>query len=99
MYYVHCCGCLITYIHCIIIIMKSLEDRNNNNYCDIPLATSFPSPDLCKVLLSCFHDNVVESRVYIAHLRSLTCASKLSNVQAMILIYYLVIISCKTSCN
>jgi hypothetical protein len=48
--------------------MKSSEDRDNNNYCDILLATSFPSPDLCKVLLSCFHaNNVVESMVYIVH--------------------------------
>jgi len=79
--------------------MKSLEDRNNNNYCDIPLATtSFPSPDLCKVLLSCFHDNVVESiMVYIAHL--LLLLVRQNSAMCLILIYYLVIISCKTSCN
>jgi hypothetical protein len=44
--------------------------------CDIPLVTSFPSPpDLCKVLLSCFHDKVVESMV-----SSISCLLKLSNV-------------------
>jgi hypothetical protein len=75
--------------------MKSLEGRNNNNNCDIPLATSFPSPDLYKVLLSCFHDNVVESMVYIAHLLLLVR----QNSAMFLILIYLVIISCKTSCN
>jgi hypothetical protein len=82
--YVHC-GCLIAYIYCNIFIMKSLEDRNNNHYCDIiPLATSFPSsPDLCKVLLiSCFHANKCRGVVHGIYRQSssLACASKLSNV-------------------
>jgi hypothetical protein len=46
-------ACLITYIHCIITIMKSfLEDRNNNNYCAIPLATSARSSSVVSTTMS-----------------------------------------------